>query len=340
MSANDPFERGESESVRSKARLTSRTREHLSLVISVTPTLGDTWEDAPIAHGSGEASFLRMIQRQPKLTWEAERALARRANRGDRSAKQRLIEANLRLTVTVARRFRGQGVPLLDLVQEGFFGLVDAAERFDPRRGLRFSTYAMWWIRRSCQSAVEKQGRAIRLPYHVLQRRSQLARARMAFVAEHQCDPTLDELALLTGLSKQHVEEALHAAEASEAIDSDNDNGNIQSETIGVDECGDLSDIAVEVLTKAVLETALSRLHTRDRRLVELRFGLDGMPRTRRQVGLALGLTGERVRQLEPVVLERLQQLMLPTPTFSADITGLKPSAQGQLDDHWGPSIA
>ncbi|MGH3082559.1 MAG: sigma-70 family RNA polymerase sigma factor [Gaiellaceae bacterium] len=253
--------------------------------------------------------FMNDVGRWPLLTAAEEVELAKRIERGDRRAKERMINSNLRLVVHNARRYTGHGVSLGDLVQEGVIGLNRAVEKFDWRKGFKFSTYATWWIRQACQRAVANQSKTIRIPVHVDERRTKLARVRQQFEIAHGREPTLEELAEAGGLSMQHAQEALDAAEASVSL----------NQAVGDDamELGDLFEdpeavdpqvAAVRLARSLEVRRAIEALSERERRIVELRFGLDGEPMGLEQVGRELGLSREGVRQLEQKALERLAE--------------------------------
>ena len=254
--------------------------------------------------------FMNEAGRHRLLTAADEVALAKRVERGDRAAKERMINANLRLVVSIAKRYQGHGLPLLDLVQEGVIGLNRAVEKFDWRRGFKFSTYATWWIRQACQRAISNQSTTIRIPSHVHERQIRLARARQRFETTEGRPPTHEELAAATGLELRYVEEALATADASvslnQAVGSEGDAelGDLFSDPEAVDP----ADEAAATLRRASVRRVLADLPERERRLVELRFGLDGEPRSLEAIGRELGLTRERVRQLEAAALATLER--------------------------------
>jgi len=255
--------------------------------------------------------FLADIGRHKLLTAAEEVTLAKAIERGDLTAKRRMIESNLRLVVSIAKGYRGLGVPFLDLIQEGTLGLNRAVEKFDWRRGYKFSTYATWWIRQSVQRAVANHARTIRVPVHVVERQQKLGRAARRLEVELGREATKQELADATGLPLQHVDEALGAAQASVSL----------NQTVGADDEGELGDLfadreapdpfdeAEESLRKQGVRRALDALPERERRILELRFGFEGEPWTLEAIGHELDLTRERVRQLESQALARLAAL-------------------------------
>jgi len=255
--------------------------------------------------------FLADVGRHKLLTAAEEVTLAKAIERGDPTAKRRMIESNLRLVVSIAKGYRGLGVPFLDLIQEGTLGLNRAVEKFDWRRGYKFSTYATWWIRQSVQRAVANHARTIRVPVHVVERQQKLSRAARRLEVELGREATKQELAEATGLPIQHVDEALGAAQASVSL----------NQTVGADDEGELGDLfadreaadpfeeAEESLRRQGVRRALDALPERERRILELRFGFDGEPWTLEAIGHELDLTRERVRQLEGQALSRLAAL-------------------------------
>src|ERR671935_1312700 len=254
-------------------------------------------------HGAGDSLqlFLADVGRHRLLTASEEVTLAKRIEKGDLVAKRKMIECNLRLVVSIAKGYRGLGVPFLDLIQEGTLGLNRAVEKFDWRRGYKFSTSATRWIRQSVQRAVANHARTIRVPVHVVERQQKLSRAARRLEVELGREATKDELAEATGLPIQHVDEALGAAQASVSL----------NQTVGADDEGELGDLfadreaadpfdeAEESLRRQGVRRALDALPERERRILELRFGFDGEPWTLEAIGHELDLTRERVRQLE-----------------------------------------
>jgi RNA polymerase primary sigma factor len=251
--------------------------------------------------------FMSQLGRWPLLSASEEVELAKRIERGDLRAKERMINSNLRLVVHNARRYTGRGVSLGDLVQEGIIGLNRAVEKFDWRKGFKFSTYATWWIRQACQRAVANQSKTIRIPVHVDERRTKLARVRQRFETAHGREPTLEELAEAAGMSLQHAQEALEAVEASTSLnqrvgDDDAELGDLFADP----ESEDPESLAFDALRGVAVRKAVAKLTERERRIVELRFGFDGEVMSLEAIGRELGITRERVRQLEREALARL----------------------------------
>jgi RNA polymerase primary sigma factor len=245
--------------------------------------------------------FMNEIGRHKLLTAAEEVELAKRIERGDTSAKTRMINSNLRLVVSIAKRYQGHGLPLGDLIQEGIIGLNRAVEKFDWRRGFKFSTYATWWIRQACQRAISNQSRTIRVPAHVHERRVKLARVGRRLEAERGREATNEELAEASGLELQHVEEALGAVEASVSLnqtvgdDGDGELGDLFADPAAVDP----ADEAGETLRRQAVREALRTLPELERRVVELRFGFDGQQRSLEEIARELRISRERVRQVE-----------------------------------------
>jgi RNA polymerase primary sigma factor len=281
--------------------------EHADDALDLTPGEGGRLDSLSL--------FLSEIGRYPLLSAAEEVALAKRIERGDVTAKERMVNSNLRLVVSIAKRYQGRGVPFVDLIQDGTIGLNRAVEKFDYRKGFKFSTYATWWIRQSCQRSLANQGQTIRIPVHVQERQLRLRRADSELRAELGREPTEEELAGRTRLALHHVQEALATPQASVSLER----------PLGEDGDGELIDLfadehvddPVETVSDTLrvesLHQALASLPETERRVLELRFGLGtGVEGTLEHIGRELGVTRERARQLETRALQRLQRLMDP----------------------------
>jgi RNA polymerase primary sigma factor len=252
--------------------------------------------------------FLREAGRHALLTAPQEVELAKRIERGDMNAKQHMIQANLRLVVSIAKNYRNQGLPFLDLIQEGTLGLIRAVEKFDWRRGYKFSTYATWWIRQAVARALADKARTIRMPVHIVERLQKMNRAERTLWTQLGREPTLDEIAFEANLPLHQAQEVRAAARASTSLDQPV--GESDDAVFGDFVAGDgpLPEEEVEVsLRSQALKEALEALSERERKVLVLRYGLDDAdPKTLEDIGRRLGLTRERVRQIEVETLRRL----------------------------------
>ena len=253
--------------------------------------------------------FLNEAGRWPLLTAQEEVELAKRIERGDKAAKDRMINSNLRLVVSNARRYQGQGLPFPDLVQEGMLGLIRAVEKFDWRRGYKFSTYATWWIRQAVQRGVANKSRTIRIPVHIVEREQKIGRATRELLLKLEREPTDEEVAKAAKLPLKQVREVRQAARAVASLDKPvgEEGGTGLGELIATP--GQTPEEEVHVsLQEETLHRALEELPSRERDILKLRYGLDGDPdpKSLDEIGRTLGLTRERVRQIESQALERL----------------------------------
>ena len=254
--------------------------------------------------------YVRQIGDGPLLTPQEERELARRKDEGDEAAKRRLIECNLRLVMSITRNYTKAGVPLLDLIQEGNLGLIRAVEKFDYKLGFKLSTYATWWIRQAVTRALADQGRTIRLPVHVAEQTRKVLRARRILAQKLNRDPEVPEIAKEAGFTPERVQELLDLIEDPVSLETPVGDGESVYSDLIEDTKTDRPDAATaNLLRSRELAGALRRLSPRMRRVLTLRFGLDGEhPQTLEQVGVGLGITRERVRQLESRALRELRQ--------------------------------
>jgi len=255
--------------------------------------------------------FLNEAGRYPLLTAAQEVELAKAIEGGDKGAKDLLVNSNLRLVVSIAKKYQGHGLMLLDLIQEGIIGLIRAAEKFDWRKGFKFSTYATWWIRQAVQRGVANKARVIRIPVHIVEREQKISRAERELLTQLERTPTDEELAQKAKLPLKQVREVRNAARAVASLDR----------PVGEDDSASFGDLfaseeltpdqQVEVdLTEKALHVAISALPEREQRILTLRYGLSGTedPKSLEEIGRILGITRERVRQLEAEALRRLAE--------------------------------
>ncbi len=253
--------------------------------------------------------FLNEAGRFPLLSAAEEVELAKAVERGDKAAKDRMINSNLRLVVSIAKRYQGHGLSLLDLIQEGIIGLIRAVEKFDWRRGYKFSTYATWWIRQAVQRGVANKSRTIRVPVHIVEREQRIARAERTLTLKLERQPTNEELARETKLPLKQVREVRSAARTVASLDRPlgEDNAASLGDLIPADVGSPDEEIHVSLLEET-LRAALAELPDREREVLRLRYGLnsDADPQSLDEIGRRLGVTRERVRQIESEALQRL----------------------------------
>ena len=258
--------------------------------------------------------FLKDIGKVPLLTAAQEVELAKRIERGEHAAKQAMVEANLRLVVSIAKRYRNQGLPFLDLIQEGTIGLVRAAEKFDYRKGFKFSTYATWWIRQAVARALADKARTIRMPVHVVEKLNKIVRTERALRAKLGREPSSAEIGIELDLHPEEIDQIRRSAQTPVSLEKPvGDEDESEFGHFLTDETAPLPDEqAEETLRNEALRSILKSLSHRERRVLELRYGLDGeQPRTLDEVGKAFNVTRERIRQIENQGLKKLRALAL-----------------------------
>ena len=293
-----------------------RTLEELQ--VEIVPVVDEVEkEELPVAEAREISTdslqlFLKDIGKVDLLTAAQEVELAKRIERGDHAAKQEMVEANLRLVVSIAKRYRNQGLPFLDLIQEGTIGLVRAAEKFDHRKGFKFSTYATWWIRQAVARALADKARTIRMPVHIVEKLNKIVRTERKLRAELGREPYAWEIGDELELDAAEVESIRRSSQPPVSLEKPV--GDDEESEFGhflTDENEALPDEVAEVeLRKAALRRVLSSLSPRERRVLELRYGLDGEhPRTLDEVGRTFNVTRERIRQIENQSLKKLRAL-------------------------------
>ena len=255
-------------------------------------------------------TYLKEIGQVPLLTAEQETELARAAQAGDEDARRRLSEANLRLVVSVAKRYAGRGLPFLDLIQEGNLGLMKAAEKFEPERGFKFSTYATWWIRQSITRAIADQGRTIRIPVHLVESINRVKKTAGDLLRKNGQEPTVEEIAVRLDMEPARVRELLQLAQDPISLETpvgEEEDAHLE-DFIQDEEAGVPVDEAGRQLLRRELFSVLKSLTPREERVIALRFGLeDGRARTLEELGKEFNVTRERVRQIEAKALRKLR---------------------------------
>ena len=255
-------------------------------------------------------AYLKEIGQVPLLSAEEEQMLARAARAGDADARRRLSEANLRLVVSVAKRYAGRGLPFLDLIQEGNLGLMKAAEKFEPDRGFKFSTYATWWIRQSITRAIADQGRTIRIPVHLVEHINRVRKTAEELLRKNGREPTAEEIAVRLEMEPDRVRELLQLAQEPVSLETpvgEEEDAHLE-DFIQDEEAGIPVDEAGRQLLRRELMSVLKSLTPREERVITLRFGLDdGRPRTLEELGKEFNVTRERIRQIEAKALRKLR---------------------------------
>ncbi len=274
-----------------------------------------TWDAGEPEHGNTLQSYLREIRRAPLLSPAEEHETALLARAGDFAARQRMIERNLRLVVSIAKSYSGRGLPMADLIEEGNLGLMHAITKFDPERGFRFSTYASWWIRQGVERAVMQQARLIRLPVHVVRQLNQVLRARRALEADHHGagSATADDIAVSLGRPVAEVAALLRLTEQPTSLDVplDLEAGVSMLEQVVDEQAVDPLGRQLSAEAQSLLERSLAELSSREREVLVSRYGLHGRePQTLEILAGQLQLTRERVRQIQQEALIKLKHRM------------------------------
>ena len=255
--------------------------------------------------------YLKEIGRIRLLTGKEEIALSKRFRKGDEDAYKQLVQANLRLVVSVAKQFRGRGLPFQDLIQEGSIGLLKAAKKFDPERGYKFSTYATWWIRQSISRAIQDKSRTIRMPVHIQEASYRLRKAIARLYKTLERMPSVEELARETGMKSVQIKNTLKADKTMLSLDQEiAPDSDAELKDFIADQNSDAPEkIAEEELLKRRVLEAISKLKPQEQTVIKLRFGLeDGIPRTLEDIGNGMNLTRERIRQIELTAKKKLKR--------------------------------
>lgn len=255
--------------------------------------------------------YLSEIGYSPLLSAEEEIYFARLAQRGDHKARQRMIESNLRLVVKIARHYINRGLQLLDLIEEGNLGLIHAVEKFDPERGFRFSTYATWWIRQTIERALMNQTRTVRLPIHIVKQINSYVRASRTLAQKLDHEPSMEEVAKVMQKTAAEVEQMMSLYEREVSIDSSGTQDRSLLDTLQDESWSDPSEILQDEEVSMFIDEWLQELNDKQREVVEFRFGLHGHDAaTLEEVGDRIGVTRERVRQIQVEALRRLRKMM------------------------------
>jgi RNA polymerase primary sigma factor len=258
--------------------------------------------------------YLREIGKIPLLNSEEELALAKKVVAGDKKAKDKMAEANMRLVVSIAKRYSGRGLDLLDLIQEGNTGLLRAVEKFDPDKGFKFSTYATWWIRQAITRAIADQARTIRIPVHMVETINKLLRTQRRMTQELNREPTIDELAKELEMEPEKVEYVIKIKQDITSLDAgvgrdEGEDDSVLGDFIEDEDTATPEESAANQLLKEQVQSVLSSLSEREQKIIKMRFGLEnGKSHTLEEVGQEFAVTRERIRQIEAKALAKLRK--------------------------------
>lgn len=258
----------------------------------------------------GIKAYLKSIGNHPRLTLEEEQELSRRAKTGDKTAVNKLVESNLLLVVSIAKKYYGCGLPLLDLIQEGNIGLITAANKYDGEKGFRFSTYATYWIRQAISRALGEQSRTIRIPANMIDLLNKIKKATVELTQSLNRQPTDEELAEKLGVEIDKVQAALDIAQVSSSLDTpiDDEGETSMGDLIADTKASNVGDDLIKEANSQIVESVLSTLSNREAEIIRMRFGIGrDRPMTLEEVGTHYGLSRERIRQVETKALRKLR---------------------------------
>lgn len=295
----------EKEPVEDDDDIESESSEELVSILETTPEMYDN-----ISLKDPIKMYLKEIGKISLLTPSRERELARRAQKGEPKAKEELITANLRLVVSIAKRYIGRGLTFLDLIQEGNIGLIKAVEKFDWKKGYKFSTYATWWIRQAITRAIADQARTIRVPVHMVETINKLNKVIREHLQDHGEYPTIEELGNLTGKTPEKIEEILAASKETVSLESpiSGDEESTMGDFIHDDSMEQPEEAAMKMLLREQIDQILDTLSPREAMVLKMRYGLlDGKTKTLEEVGQFFNVTRERIRQIEVKALRKLR---------------------------------
>ena len=260
--------------------------------------------------------YLKEVRKHPLLTLKEERQITARIRKGDKKARKKLIESNLRLVIKIAKKYQNRGLPLTDLIQEGNFGLIRAVDKFDPSMNCRFSTYATWWIRQAVERAILNQTHTIRIPIHIADDVNKVLREIYSFYQQHNREPQIDEISQIMGLTEEEITKILSYVKRTTSIDGtfneNEDNDFAVLETVKDEASPDPLLIVQNISCMEKIKKWLEQLEQKERNILIMRYGLDGAPpQTLEVIGRTFGVTRERIRQLELKALAKLREMIL-----------------------------